>query len=84
LEKLYERTILKSLSASPFIPLMKGRLLKIIMDIENKIEQELVFKIEVETQNRKQKVKKRRVIKVASENLKKMVIDRLGGKTGEC
>jgi hypothetical protein len=63
---------------------MKGRLLKIIMDIENKIEQELVFKIEVETQNRKQKVKKRRVIKVASENLKKMVIDRLGGKTGEC
>lgn len=54
------------------------------MDIENKIEQELVFKIEIKNQDSKQKVKRKRVIKLASENLKKLVTDRLGGKTGEC
>ncbi|MDD2225055.1 MAG: hypothetical protein PHP97_02750 [Candidatus Shapirobacteria bacterium] len=54
------------------------------MDIENKIEQELVFKIEIKNQDSKQKVKKKGVIRLASENLKKLVADRLGGKTGEC
>jgi len=54
------------------------------MDIQKEFEQELVFKIEIKNQDSSQKIKKKRVIKLASENLKKMVIDRLGGKTGEC
>lgn len=54
------------------------------MDIQNEFEQELVFKIEVKNQVEKQKSKKKRVIKLASENLKKLVESRLNGKTGEC
>jgi hypothetical protein len=54
------------------------------MDIENNYEQELVFQIEVENKKEKQSHKQKRVVKLASENLKKMVIDRLEGKTGEC
>jgi len=54
------------------------------MDIQKEFEKELVFKIEIKNQNSKQKVKKKSVIKLASENLKKLVADRLGGKTGEC
>lgn len=52
------------------------------MDI--KIEQELIFKIEVKNQNKTIKTKKKKVIKLAQENLAKMVIDRLDGKTGDC
>ena len=54
------------------------------MDIENKYEQELVFQIEVEDKKEKQSHKQKKVVKLASENLKKMVMDRLDGKTGEC
>lgn len=52
------------------------------MDIQKEIEQELVFKIEIK--NKEKRIKQRRVVKLASENLKKMTIDRLSGKTGEC
>ena len=52
------------------------------MDIQKEIEQELVFKIEIK--NKEKRIKQRRVVKLASENLKKMTIDRLNGKTGEC
>jgi len=54
------------------------------MDIQKEFEQELVFKIEIKNQDIKQKVKRKRVVKLASENLKKMTLDRLSGKTGEC
>lgn len=54
------------------------------MDIQKEFEQELVFKIEVKNKEGRQNNRQKRVIKLASENLKKMVIDRLGGKTGEC
>jgi hypothetical protein len=54
------------------------------MDIENKYEQELFFRIEVEDKKEKQVHKQRKVIKVAKENLTKMVLDRLEGKTGDC
>lgn len=54
------------------------------MDIENKYEQELVFQIELENKKEKQNHKQKRVVKLATENLKKMMIDRLQGKTGEC
>ena len=53
------------------------------MDIKNKIEQELVFKIEIKNKQEK-RVKQKGVVRLASENLKKMIIDRLDGKTGEC
>ena len=54
------------------------------MDIENNYEQKLVFKIEVVDREEKQKIKKKRVVKLASENLKKLVESRLNGRTGEC
>ncbi|MDD4135729.1 MAG: hypothetical protein PHN66_01495 [Candidatus Shapirobacteria bacterium] len=52
------------------------------MDIQKEIEQELVFKIEIK--NKEKRIRQRKVVKLASENLKKMTIDRLSGKTGEC
>jgi hypothetical protein len=54
------------------------------MDIQNEYEQELVFQIESKNKEEKQNKKQKKVIKLASENFKKMVIDRLDGKTGEC
>lgn len=54
------------------------------MDIQNEFEQELVFKIEAENKEEKHKHKQKKVFKLASENLVKLVIDRLDGKTGEC
>jgi hypothetical protein len=54
------------------------------MDIQNKIEQELVFKIEIKDQYKKIKIRQRKVIKTAEENMVKMAMDRLDGKTGEC
>jgi hypothetical protein len=54
------------------------------MDIQNEYEQELVFQIETKDKKEKQIHKQKKVLKLASENLKKMVIDKLGGKTGEC
>jgi len=47
-------------------------------------EQELVFQIEMEDKREKQNYKQKKVIKLASENLKKIVMDRLEKKTGEC
>ena len=54
------------------------------MDIENNYEQELVFQIEFKNSEEKQNHKQKKVIKLASENLKKMVMSRIDGKTGEC
>lgn len=54
------------------------------MDIENKYEQELFFQIEPKNKGEGQKTKQKKVVKLASENLTKMVMDRLDGKTGEC
>lgn len=54
------------------------------MDIQKEYEQELIFQIEVENKKEKQSHKQKKVVKMASENLKKMMIDRLTGKTGEC
>ncbi len=50
------------------------------MNIENMIEQELVFKVEIKNKKNNQK----KVVKVAGENLTKMMMDRLTGRTGEC
>jgi len=54
------------------------------MDIENNYEQELIFQIKVEDKEQKQNHKQKKVVKMASENLKKLVMSRLDGKTGEC
>lgn len=52
------------------------------MDIENKYEQELIFQIE--SKNKKKTVCQKRIIKLAEENLKRLVIDKLDGRNGEC
>jgi len=54
------------------------------MDMENNYEQELVFSIESKDKEEKRKHKQKRVFKMASENLRQLVIDRLDGRTGEC
>lgn len=54
------------------------------MDIQNKFEQELFFQIETENTDKKQNRKQNKVIKLAEVNLKKIVMDKLEGKTGEC
>jgi len=54
------------------------------MDIENNYEQELFFQIEMEDKKEKQNHKQKKVIKAATQNLVKLVLDRLEGKTGDC
>jgi len=54
------------------------------MDIENKYEQELFFQIEVENRKEKQTHKQRKVIKMAKENLTKIILDRIDRKIGDC
>ena len=48
------------------------------MDIENNYEQELVFKIE------KQNKKEKKVVKLATEQSKRLMMDRINGRTGDC
>lgn len=52
------------------------------MDIN--IKQELVFKIETNEQTKNKKVSRKKVIRMAEENLTKMMMDRLDQRTGEC
>lgn len=54
------------------------------MDFQNKFETELVFKVELKDKEEKQTSKQKKVTKMASINLKKMVIDKLNGRTGDC
>ncbi|HPT65794.1 MAG TPA: hypothetical protein PK257_00590 [Candidatus Woesebacteria bacterium] len=52
--------------------------------MESNYKQELVFQVETESKKEKQKYKQKKVIELASENLKKIMMDKLNGKTGEC
>ena len=54
------------------------------MDYQNEFEQELVFQVEIKNKKETRSVKQKKVVKMAEENLKKMVIDRLSDRTGEC
>ena len=54
------------------------------MDIQNEYEQELIFKVESEDNKIERKNKKKGIIKKATDNLSKMMMDRLEGRTGEC
>jgi len=54
------------------------------MDIENNYEQELVFKIENENKIKEQKKKERKVVKLATEQSKRLMMDRINGRTGDC
>lgn len=54
------------------------------MDIQNEYEQELVFQIESEDKKEKIDDKQKRIFRVTSKNLRKLTIDKLNGKVGEC
>ena len=54
------------------------------MNYKNEIEQELVFQVEIKDNKEKQTVKHKKVIKIASENVKKLMKYKLNGRTGEC
>jgi hypothetical protein len=55
------------------------------MDKINNLDQELIFQIEFGTdENTKTQKKTKKVIKLAEKNLRKMLLNRLNGKTGEC
>jgi len=54
------------------------------MDIQNEYEQELFFQIEIDGKKEKENNKQRKVFKLASKNLRKLAVDRLNGKVGEC
>lgn len=48
------------------------------------IEKELFFQITVENNKREKNIKTKKILKVALENMRKMAIDRLMKKAGEC
>lgn len=52
------------------------------MDIENKYEQELIFQIELK--NKTKLINQKKIIKMARENLKKMMMSKMDGKNGDC
>lgn len=53
------------------------------MDIDYQIEKELVFINEIE--NKKDKAKKRRkILGLAEDNLRKIIIERISGRAGDC
>lgn len=54
------------------------------MDIENKREQEIIFKIEQDTGTSIKKEKGNRVFKGAVNNMKKIMIARIERRSGEC
>lgn len=53
------------------------------MDIDYIIEKDLVFVIKKDPVEKKIK-KRRNTISLAEENLRKMLFDRITGKTGDC
>lgn len=54
------------------------------MDIQKEYEAELIFQVEPEKKKDNKNIKTRKIIKVATENLKKMVVHRLNGRAGDC
>ena len=50
----------------------------------NKNNQEIKFQIEMETLEIDRQIGPRKTIKLAEKNLKKMLLNRIEGKTGEC
>jgi hypothetical protein len=52
--------------------------------MKNTKNEEIKFKIEMELIETIRQDNPRRAIKLAQKNLKKMFLNRLGGKTGEC
>ncbi len=54
------------------------------MDIENNYEKELIFKIEIRNDKEKKLIVKKKVDSLTSKNLKKFILCKLSGKTGDC
>lgn len=50
----------------------------------NKNNQEIKFQIEMETLGIERQVEPRKTIRLAEKNLKKLLLNRINGKTGEC
>jgi hypothetical protein len=53
------------------------------MDIENNYK-ETLFQIEPENKKESKVFKNKKIMKVAKENLLKLTLDRLNGRSGEC
>jgi len=51
---------------------------------DNKNNQEIKFQIEMELFETKSQLGSRKTIKLAEKNLKKMLLSRIDGRTGEC
>jgi hypothetical protein len=54
------------------------------MDIENNYEQELIFKIEIKNDKEKKLMVRKKIDNLTSKNLKKFILCKLDGKTGNC
>jgi len=54
------------------------------MDFKNEYEKELFFKIEPKNKKNSKGVKRKKIIKATKENLLRLTLDRLNGRSGEC
>lgn len=54
------------------------------MDIKQEYEQELTFQVEPENKKNNKDNKSKAIMKLASKNLKKIMMLRLSNKIGEC
>ena len=52
--------------------------------MKNNKNEEIKFQIEMELFETKSQLGSRKTIKLAEKNLKKMLLNRISGKTGEC
>jgi len=54
------------------------------MKKRDNLNQELIFKIEISPTRMVEQYRSKRTVKSAERNLKKMLLNRIDGKTGEC
>lgn len=54
------------------------------MNIKQEYEQELMFQVEPENKKSNEELRTRKIIRIATKNLKKLTLDRLRNRTGEC
>ncbi|MGI5841318.1 MAG: hypothetical protein ACOX6N_03820 [Patescibacteria group bacterium] len=54
------------------------------MDFEKKIEQELMFQVEKSESSVEDSKKHSKIVKHAQKSLRKIIADRLGGRTANC
>lgn len=54
------------------------------MDIENKFEIESIFSVDLENKKKDKIIKTKKILKNASENMRKMAMDKMMKKMGDC